>query len=196
MSVKAVVFFALAVHGVGCSQDRSDLRERSNVGIRLRRCNAGELHSGVLHLHEMFFAAIAHSYAFPRRYNMGQQVLPLNLGNRLELFDVRDVYQDIKTLHNNSAIGLLENTNPASRRRVPSNRASGSRHNQTGDGPGKHGGDDKSLESVEAETLLSRGANTNNFADDQFDVIVSGGSAEGGAIVSTCFPAFTGGLAP
>ena len=148
---------------------------------------------------EMFFAAIAHSYAFPpEEYNMGQQVLPRKFSeNVLELFDVRDVYQDIKNFAQQQRDRFTGKYKPGVASPVPSNRASGSRHNQTGDAAlvNMAAAYDKSLESVEAETLLSRGANTNNFADDQFDVIVSGGSAEGGAIVIDSVSS-DGGLAP
>ena len=147
----------------------------------------------------MFVAAIAHSYAFPpEEYNMGQQVLPRKFSeNVLELFDVRDVYQDIKNFAQQQRDRFTGKYKPGVASPVPSNRASGSRHNQTGDAAlvNMAAAYDKSLESVEAETLLSRGANTNNFADDQFDVIVSGGSAEGGAIVIDSVSS-DGGLAP
>ena len=188
VSVKAVVFFSfwqsmafavLVKTGIISADDQAWASDY----------DAAELANGIQAFFiciEMFFAAIAHSYAFPpEEYNMGQAAAPQRKfsENIIELFDVRDVYQDIKNFWQQHRDRLTGNYNPGVASPVPlhrSNIARDRRHEDQGDRAmmDMSAGHGKSLEEIETETLLSHAV-----GDDQFELVVSSGADGDEAIV-------------
>ena len=140
---------------------------------------------------EMFFAAIAHAYAFPpEEYNIGQTpVAPRKFTeNVIELFDVRDVYRDIVNFWQQQRERFTGKYNPGLA--SPTAPVGGlSRANSVRQPRGAGdlamlalGGAYKtSLEEAESANLL---AHTGPVGEDQFEVIGVGESgADGGPIV-------------
>ena len=216
VSVKAVVFFSfwqsmafavLVKTGIISSNNRAwasdyDAAELANAIQAFCICI------------EMFFAAIAHAYAFPpEEYNMGQPVAPRKFTeNVIELFDIRDVYRDIMHFWQQQRDRLTGKYNPG----VTSPRHKDSTHvpGRTNSLRAPRSGDramvelggayKKSLEDAESATLLMNAENviiddadeSENIGDDQYDVIVAQGSGvDAGAIVIDSVSS-DGGLAP
>ena len=116
---------------------------------------------------------------------MGQAAAPQRKfsENIIELFDVRDVYQDIKNFWQQHRDRLTGNYNPGVASPVPLHRPNISRdrrHEDQGDRAmmDMSVGLGKSLEEIETETLLSHAV-----GDDQFELVVSSGVDGGEAIV-------------
>ena len=122
---------------------------------------------------EMFFAAIAHAYAFPpEEYNMGQPVVQRKFSeNVIELFDVRDVYQDIRNFFQQQRDRFTGKYNPGVVSPTALTRANSTRYPR---------GRERAMldmtydRDVEAETLLAHAATMPmSVGDDQFDVVVA-----------------------
>ena len=128
---------------------------------------------------------------------MGQAAAPQRKfsENIIELFDVRDVYQDIKNFWQQHRDRLTGNYNPGVASPVPlhrSNIARDRRHEDQGDRAmmDMSAGHGKSLEEIETETLLSHAV-----GDDQFELVVSSG-ADGDEAIAIDSVSSDGGLLP
>lgn len=144
---------------------------------------------------EMFFAAIAHAYAFPpEEYNMGQPVPQRKFSeNVIELFDVRDVYQDIKNFFQQQRDRFTGKYNPGTMSPTTStlSRANSARHPRVRDRVNMDVTYDGSTAEIESERLLAHAAIP--IGDDQFDVVAARGDADAIVIDSV---SSDGGLLP
>jgi len=195
VSVKAVVFFsfwqsmAIAVlvkTGVISTNDQAWASDYDAAAL------ANAIQAFCICI-EMFFAAIAHAYAFPpEEYNMGQPLPPRKFTqNVIELFDVRDVYHDIVYFAQQQRERLSGKYQPGGVMSpgAPLSRSNSVRSPRSPRSPAN--------ENAETATLLPRGA-ASALGDDQFEIIVNrvAGDGAGRPIAIDSISSIDTGLAP
>ena len=198
VSVKAVVFFsfwqsmAIAVlvkTGVISTNDQAWASDYDAAAL------ANAIQAFCICI-EMFFAAIAHAYAFPpEEYNIGQPLPQRKFTqNVMDLFDVRDVYHDIVHFAHQQRERISGKYSAGGGGAMSPRAGALSRSNSVRSPRSPRSTFD---DEVETATLLPRGA-ASALGDDQFEIVVNtvAGDGAGRPIAIDSISSIEPGLAP